>query len=332
MGREKHINVGSSGDPLSMLYRARACAALMEAHPALQFMDASDGSVKRARAKPAADGPDCGKAAAPCGGERRTPPRKNEARRAASVLHRLGKGEIDVAVMDARWIPLRIAGEMEIAAIFSRTNPFDALVSLESFILDEEPEHTCVAVSDPVKRGQLLYYRNDLKYVDGAEDFDGLFHGMNRGTIDAFVYPASDVELLNQQEHVVEVFTTSICTPVAGQGALALLGRRDRKDLLSLLREINDQPAAMEVEIERMFLERVARDGKAPIGVLANVEGSEFEIEAAIVAFDGSERISGIMSGAIADRPRIVDKLAAELLASGGEEIVSSFRGSRGSG
>jgi len=99
-----------------------------------------------------------------------------------------------------------------------------------------------------------------------------------------------------------------------------------------LLREINDQPAAMEVEIERMFLERVARDGKAPIGVLANVEGSEFEIEAAIVAFDGSERISGIMSGAIADRPRIVDKLAAELLASGGEEIVSSFRGSRGSG
>jgi hydroxymethylbilane synthase len=257
---------------------------------------------------------------------------KLEARRAAAVLHRLGKGEIDVAVMDARWIPLPIAGGLEIAAIFARTNPFDALVSRESLILDEQPEHASVAVSDPVKRGQLLYYRNDLKLVDGEDDFGSLFDAMNRGTIAAFIFPASDVEMLNQQEHVAEVFTTSICTPVAGQGALALVGRRDTKDVFSMIRDINDQSAAMEVEIERMFLERVAKDGKAPVGVLANVDENEFEIEAAIVAFDGSEKISGIMSGALADRSLVVERLANELLASGGEEIVASFRKVRGNG
>jgi len=235
-------------------------------------------------------------------------------------------------VMDARLIPLQLAGTLEIAAIFSRTNPFDALVSHESLILDEQPENTCVAVSDPVTRGQLLYYRSDLRLVDGEDDFGGLFDAMNRGTIEAFVFPASDVEMLNQQEHVVEVFTTSICTPVAGQGALALVGRRDRKDLFAMLRDINDPSAAMEVEIERMFLDRLSKDGKVPVGVLANVDGNEFEIEAAIVAFDGSEKISGIMSGALAERSRVVEKLAGEILASGGEEIVSSFRKSRGNG
>jgi hydroxymethylbilane synthase len=312
MGRAKHIIVGSRGDALSMLYRARACAALVEAHPNVMFVDAPEGRGRDGCTKPAA--------------------LKLEARRAAAVLHRLGKGEIDVAVMDARWIPLQITGALEIAAIFSRTNPFDALVSLESLILDEQPEKTCVAVSDPVKRGQLLYYRSDLRLVDGEDDFGNLFDAMNRGTIEAFVFPASDVEMLNQQEHVAEVFTTSICTPVAGQGALALVGRRDKKDVFSMLRDINDQSAAMEVEIERMFLERVARDGKAPVGVLANVDENEFEIEAAIVALDGSERISGIMSGALADRSRVVEKLANELLASGGEEIVASFRKLRGNG
>jgi hydroxymethylbilane synthase len=310
MGRAKHIIVGSRGDELSMLCRARACAALMEAHPSVEFVDAPDHRGRDDRAKPA--------------------PRKLEARRAAAVLQRLGKGEIDVAVMDARWIPLQIADTIEIAAIIARTNPFDALVSHESLILDEQPENTRVAVNDPVKRGQLLYYRSDLNLVDGDDDFGGLFDAMNRGTIDAFVYPASDVELLNQQEHVVEVFTTSICTPVAGQGALALVGRRDRKDVFSMLRGINDQSAAMEVEVERMFLERVAKDGRAPVGVLANVDENEFEIEAAIVAFDGSEKISGIMSGALADRTRVVEKLANELLVSGGEEIVESFRKIRG--
>lgn len=312
MGRAKHIIVGSRGDALSMLYRACACAALVEAHPNVEFADAPDCQGKDDRAKPA--------------------PRKIEARRAAAILQRLGKGEIDVAVMDARWIPLQIADTIEIAAVLARTNPFDALVSHENLILDEQPENTCVAVSDPVKRGQLLYYRNDLRLVDGDDDFGGLFGAMNCGTIDAFVFPASDVELLKQQEHVVEVFTTSICTPVAGQGALALVGRRDKKDVFSMLRDINDRSAAMEVEIERLFLERVAKDGKAPVGVLANVDENEFEVEAALVALDGSERISGIMGGALADRSRIVEKLAGELLASGGEEIVVSFRKLRGNG
>ena len=312
MGRTKHIIVGSRGDASSLIYRARVRAALTEAHPNAEFVDAPDGQSRDERARQA--------------------PRKLEARRAAAVLQRLVKGEIDVAVIDARWIPLQIAAPLEIAAIVARTNPFDALVSHESLILDEQPENTCVAVNDPVKRGQLLYYRSDLRFVDGDDDFGSLFDAINRGAIDAFVFPASDIEMLNQQEHVVEVFTTSICTPVAGQGALALVGRRDRKDVFSMLRDMNDRSAAMEVEIERMFLESVAKDAKAPVGVLANVEENEFEIEAAIVAFDGSEKISGIMSGALGDRSRIVEKLANELLASGGEEIVASFRKLRGNG
>ena len=312
MSRAKNITVGSKGDSMSLLYSACARAALVEAHPNVEFIDAIDGHGRDERAK--------------------SVPRKLEARRAAAVLQRLRKGEIDVAVMDARWIPLQIAGSLEIAAIFARTNPFDALVSHESLILDEQPENACVAVSDPVKRGQLLYHRSELRFVDGEEDFGSLFDAMNRGTIDAFVFSASDVEMLSQQERVAEVFTTSICTPVAGQGALALIGRRDKKDVISMLRDINDQSAAMEVEIERMFLDRVAKDGKAPIGVLANVDANEFEVEAAIVAFDGSEKISGIMSGALADRSQVVGKLANELLISGGEEIIASFRKLRGSG
>lgn len=311
MGRAKQFIVGSRGDALSRLCVASVHAALAEAHPNAAFAEDPEGRSKD----------DLGAAG-----------RRLGARRSATVLQRLGRGDIDVAVLDACLIPLQIAGTLEIAAVFARTNPFDALVSLESLILDDQPENASVAVSDPVKRGQLLYYRSDLKLVNGDGDFNGLFEAMNRGGVDAFVYPAADVEMLNQQEHVAEVFTTSICTPVAGQGALALVGRRDKKEIVSMLRDIGDRSAATEVEIERMFVERVAKDGRAPVGVLANVEENQFEIEAAIVAVDGSEKITGIMSGALSDRSRIVDKLASELLASGGEEIVLSFRKLRGNG
>jgi hydroxymethylbilane synthase len=303
VGRAKQVIIGCRGDALSKLYLERVCAALREAHPHAEFVDF-----------------------------RETPTRKLDARKsAAAVLQQLGKGEIDAAVMDARRIPLPLPGALEIAAVLERANPFDVLISCESLILDEEPENTCIAAFEAVKRGQLLYYRSDLKFIEGNDDFGALFASMKRGAINAFVFPAADVEALAQQEHVVEVFTTSICTPVAGQGALALIAPRSKRDVLSLLRDLNDPSTAAEVELERLFLERVTKDGRGPVGVLGTVEANAFEIEAAIAAADGSEKISGAVSGAFADRSRIIGKLADELLAAGGEDIITAFKKLRGS-
>jgi porphobilinogen deaminase len=216
MGRAKRIIVGGGADPLSILHRERVCYMLKEAHPHAEFVD-----FREPRA------------------------RKLDARKSvAAALQRLGKGEIDAAVMDARWIPLPFPGAFEIAAVLERTNPFDVLISCESLILDEQPENTCIAALEAVKRGQLLYYRSDLKFVEGKEDFDALFASMERGAINAFVFPAADVEALAKQEHVVEVFTTSICTPVAGQGALALVAARNRREVLSPLSDLNDPSTA----------------------------------------------------------------------------------------
>ena len=302
MGRAKQTIIGCRGDALAILNRDRVRAALKEAHPHAEFVDAREAE-----------------------------PRKLDARKAASaLLQRLVKGEIDVAVIDARWLPLQLASGLEIAAVLERTNPFDALISCESLILDEQPENTCIAAGEAVKRGQLLYYRSDLKLVEGEHDFNALFASMKRGAINAFVYPAADVETLNQQEHVVEVFTTSICTPVAGQGALALVAARDRRDLVAMLRDVNDLSTAVEIELERMFLERVTKDGRGPVGVLGSVEENGFEIEAAIASPDGSEKISGVVSGALSDRSRGIGKLASELLSAGGEDIIASFRKLRG--
>jgi len=298
MPRAKQYIVGCTGDALAALHCERACAALREAHPHAGFVPASEPA----------------------------------ARAAAGLFRRLAKGEIDVAVVDARRVPLQLPESIEIAAVLERTNPFDVLISCEDLILDEQPENVCIAALDAVKRGQLLYYRPDLKFVDANDDFDVLFAAVQSGALGAFVYPASDVEALNRQMHVVEVFTTSICTPPGGQGAQALLTRRDRRDVCAAIRGLNDPSTAAEIELERMLLEQLARDGRGPVGVLGNVEESVFELEAAIAAPDGTEKISAAAGGALAERAKIVARLAAELLASGGDEILAPYRRARSGG
>ena len=332
MPRGKQFVIGCMSDALSALHCERACAALREAHPHAEFVSAAETA-----ARPAA-GQTRGRAGraksaitdAVCASE---PPRHHDGRRAGgAVVRRLAKGEIDIGVVDARRIPLQLPEPIEIAAVLERTNPFDVLISCEDLILDEQPENTCIAVLDAVKRGQLLYYRPDLRLVEAPDDFDGLFDAMQRGDIDAFVYPAADVEALNRQMHVVEVFTTSICTPPGGQGAQVLLVRRDRRDIGALVRGLNDPSSAAEIELERMLLEHLARDGRGPVGVLGNVEESVFELEAAIAAPDGTEKISATAGGSLAERSKIVMRLAAELLASGGDEILAPYRRARGGG
>jgi len=298
MPRAKQYIVGCTGDALAALHCGRACAALREAHPHAAFVPAPEPA----------------------------------ARATAGLFRRLAKGEIDVAVVDARRVPLQLPEPVEIAAVLERTNPFDVLISCEDLILDEQPENVCIAALDAVKRGQLLYYRPDLKFVDTNDDFDVLFAAVQSGTLGAFVYPASDVEALNRQMHVVEVFTTSICTPPGGQGAQALLARRDRRDVCAAIRDLNDPSTAAEIELERMLLEQLARDGRGPVGVLGNVEESVFELEAAIAAPDGTEKISAAAGGSLAERSKIVTRLAAELLASGGEEILAPYRRARSGG
>lgn len=325
MARAKQIVVGSRGDALSALHCERACAALREAHPHAVFVAAGNGDAQRPQ-RPRAGG---GTAAAACVSE---VARRTDARReCAALVHRVARGEIDAAAVDARFLPLQLATGVDLVAVLERTNPYDVLVSPGGCILDELPENERIAAPDAVKRGQLLYYRSDLRFVAGEENFDRLFASMRRGAIGAFVFPAADVEALGQQQHVAEVFTTSICTPPCGQGALALVARRDRRDVCALLRECGDASAFAEVELERMLVEALTRDGRGPVGALGNVEAHSFEIEAAVAAPDGSEKIANVAGGSLADRVKIVQKLAAELLASGGDEIIASARRQRGS-
>lgn len=282
----------------------RVLDLLREAHPRQKFIDIHDLKTRKT-----------------------TKRNKGETRRGATgTIQALIKGEIDILVVDAREMPLRFKPNVELSAVVRRSNPFDVLISREGLILDDQPDKACLAVSNPVKRGQLLYYRPDLSLLDESGEFETLYRMMIDERIDGFVYAASDVEALNQQDKVAEVFTTSVCTPVAGQGALGILVRKDNKDARAVLSVIDDPASATEVELERQFLKYVARDGKGPVGVLGKVERDEFQVEATIAAPDGSEKVSGVMRGRLGEESNVLEKLASELLESGGKKIIKTFK------
>ncbi len=250
----------------------------------------------------------------------------------SQLIEGLAKGDIDIAFVEGNDLAAELNSAVEVTSVFARGNPFDVFISSDDMILDEQPEGARIAVCNQVQKGQMLYYRPDLGITVERECFSRLSKKLVNGSIDGFVYPAARVEALGKQDIVVEVFTSSICMPVAGQGAIALLSRRGDRQVAGILKEINDASSFEELELERSFIKKLAVDRRIPVGVLSSVEGSDCKIEAMIVAPDGSERISASVEGKLSSKDRLISGLIKELLSSGGEEILKTYKQSAGSG
>ncbi|MBN1884577.1 MAG: hypothetical protein JW876_03500 [Candidatus Krumholzibacteriota bacterium] len=242
----------------------------------------------------------------------------------AALAQALVKGGIDVAVADAREIPDRMPSGIEIAAIPKRVNPFDVLVSAGT-LLDDIPEGAPLVTVFEHTLAQVLYYRPDLDHVLARSSIDSLFDDLAAGRIAGFVCPAADIEAVNLQEHVTEVFTSSVSMPAPGQGIVALLARAGDRDVEAFAGLINDTSSVAEYGTERMLLAMLPGHGRCHVGVLANYEDEQFHIEGSLTAPDGTERVVASVFGMIGREAPTVGELAEELSAAGGQ-MMKSYR------
>lgn len=243
-------------------------------------------------------------------------------RTVASLVQALSKKTIDLAVVDGREMPESLHAGLEIVAIPKRSNPYDVLVSSGS-LLDDVPEGETLVSTCPGVMAQARYFRPDLAHVLRNDSIGNLIGDVECGKIAGFVCPAADVEAMQQQDRVSEVFTSSVIMPAPGQGILAILARAGDRDVESIAGALNDQSSIAEYGTERMLLAMMQRTGRCHIGVLANYEDDRFHIEGALTAPDGTERVMASAEGLIGREAQTVGELAEELFSTGGQMIQS---------
>ena len=297
MPKSAAITVVGKADPASKISTMSALDALRDASGDVEF---NDYTATASRSRPVTD--------------------------TSALLGLVSRGRADIAVLEAGELPLKFSGKLEIGAVMQRGNPFNVIISNEDMILDDLPAGTSIAVGDPGLKGQLLSYRDDIDLVDTEEDYAGLRELLDRGEIGGFVARAWEVELLGRQDEVVEMFTSSICMPPAGQGAVVLIIRGGDKNAAAAVRQINHPASLAEVMLERTFFGAMTKDGGGGIGVLAEFEENEFGLSATIVSPDGSTKIVSEMHGWPGDELKVVGSLVEDLFEKGGDEIIEMYR------
>src|SRR6266705_2499870 len=239
--------------------------------------------------------------------------------------HALAKGTIDLAVQNAKDISPEPESGVLLAAVTERLTPFDVLIARDETIMDELPEGAVISAHTPLRRAQLLRYRADLKLVDSTGSLDERIRMLDSGEVDGLIVSAAAVEHLGFQDRVTEIFTTEVLLPAAGQGACVIQIRQGSKDLLKLVKHLENPSARMEVESERAFARELKADVSMAIGALAAIDGQSVRLDGLVTDRDGRRAVRDVEEGEAGDEVGIGSRLAQRLLVEGARRILSGI-------
>ena len=231
------------------------------------------------------------------------------------------RNEIDIAVHSMKDLPTELAAGLVIAAVPSREDPRDVLVSAGAENLSKLSAGARVATGSLRRKAQILHHRPDLRVVPIRGNVDTRLKKLDGGECDALIMAAAGLKRIGRGERIVEYIPNEICLGAAGQGALGLESREDEsvREELSFL---HDPATFAEVSAERSFLNRLGGGCHVPVGARGVAEGEKFKLLGVVANPDGSSLFRGETSGCVAQAEELGRELAERLLSQGAQQIL----------
>lgn len=235
-------------------------------------------------------------------------------------------GEIDLAVHSMKDLPTGLPDGLTLAAVCPREFPGDALVSRDGRTLEALPPGARVGTSSLRRTAQLLHHRPDLEMVPVRGNVPTRLTKLQTENLDALVLAWAGLRRLGLENRVTERLPFEVCLPAVGQGAIGVEIRAGDERVRAMVAPLNDPATEAAVRAERSFLKRLGGGCQVPVAALGRVEGDVLALEGLVATPDGRRLLRASLSGSCGDPEGLGIRLAEELLARGGEEILQEVR------
>jgi len=242
----------------------------------------------------------------------------------------VSEGRVDFAVHNMKDVPVSDRNtRLVIASVPERGSPAEVLVSNRDRRLRDLPIGSRVGTSSAIRVAQLRRARPDVKPEPLFGNVETRVERVDKGEFDAVILAEAGLARLGIAERISERFSTDDFIPAPGQGALAIVARRDNLKVIEILRSVEHLPTRAEAEAERELVRILEETSKVPVGGLAAVRGNQIQVKACVLSLDGKERLSATRTGNSADGTRLAQEIGEELLAKGANRIGETWRNAR---
>jgi hydroxymethylbilane synthase len=227
----------------------------------------------------------------------------------------LEENRADIAVHSLKDVPMELPEGFALACVMEREDPRDAFVSNRYAAVDQLPQGAVVGTSSLRRVVLLRALRPDLKIEPLRGNLDTRLRKLDDGGYDAIVLACAGLKRLGLAERIRCVFESEQMLPAAGQGALGIEVRADRRDLFDVLAPLADQRTWMAVAAEREVSRAMGGSCSMPLAAHATFSGEYLQLRAAWGDADGPAELVRARSAApVADLGQAT-QLGAEVAA-----------------
>ncbi len=243
----------------------------------------------------------------------------------------IANGNIDLAVHSLKDVPTEGTPQNVIAAIPKRGSPHDVLISKNRVPLEILPKCGVVGTGSLRRLAAIKHLRPDLQVKAIRGNVDTRVRKVKEGEFDGVIVAEAGLERMGINNLISERFSFDRFTPAAGQGALAVTAKEGNRQVINLLRSIDDPFTRGEVAAERSLVLALEGGCRVPIGAIGRADGEDLSLYGCVFSLDGVEKISSLAEGELSDAEEIGKQVAEDLMRQGAKEFEAQWRQKYGS-
>jgi len=233
--------------------------------------------------------------------------------------------EVDFAVHSLKDVPSQLDPNLIISCIPKREAVNDVLITRDGFDIEEIPSGSVIGSSSLRRAVQVTRKRPDVIVKPVRGNIETRIKKVEEGKFDGIVLAQAGITRLGTDIKISKLSTNDF-VPSPGQGALAIVSRKDNSSTLQMLKKIEDYRSRMEIEAERALSNSVDSGCRFPVGAVATSDANSLTLKVAVYSMDGKKSIILEKTGSI-EEPHVLGRLLGdELRDRGVKEIASNWR------
>jgi hydroxymethylbilane synthase len=238
-------------------------------------------------------------------------------------------GEVDLCVHSTKDVPAELPEGTSIVAFPPRADPRDCFAAPDGKGgrggLSSLPIGARVGTSSLRRQAQLLMRRPDLVIVPVRGNVATRLRKVDELSLSCVVLACAGLDRLEHGDVVTHRFEPDEMLPAAGQGVLAIQSRTDDEHVNARLRFLDDKTVRITTTAERAFLRGLGGGCQVPIAAHAVVDGDRLVLRGLVAQADGRVTIAATTHGACADAAELGSRLADDVRARGGNQLLSEI-------
>jgi hydroxymethylbilane synthase len=234
----------------------------------------------------------------------------------------------DFAVHSLKDLHAGFSDKLVIASIPKREKPYDVFINNINNKKINQIESKFTIGTSSIRRAiqiKTKYPSMIIKSIRG--NIETRITKSKENNYDGIVLAEAGIKRLGLNRKITQRLNIQSFTPAPGQGALAIVCRKDDLDIIKILKKIEHADSKKEIQTERALINNIGAGCTVPLGALAilNKKSNKISLITAIYSLDGKKSLKHKEEGNAKFPSQLGKHVANLLISKGAKELTNEW-------